>query len=61
MSLKSIGRNRAFKYEVKVEGIIDGEVVAEHAKLYPLRSSALKLEVDDENMELVADGSVSFR
>ena len=25
MSLKSIGRNRAFKYEVKVEGIIDGE------------------------------------
>ena len=57
MSLKGIGRNRAFNYEVKVEGIIDGQVVAEHAKLYPLRSLALKLEVDDENMELVADGS----
>lgn len=55
-SLKGIGRNKAFKYKVKAEGIIGGKVVADEAKLYPLRSSSLKLVVDDENMELLADG-----
>ena len=56
MSLKGIGRNRTFKYEVKAEGMIGDKVVAGDSKLYPLRSSSLKLVVDDENMELLADG-----
>lgn len=56
-SLKNMGRNKAFKYEVKAEGLIDGKVVVNDTRLYPLRSSSLKLVVDDDNMELLADGA----
>ncbi|MEM0965833.1 MAG: glycoside hydrolase family 2 TIM barrel-domain containing protein [Verrucomicrobiota bacterium] len=39
------------------EGLVDGEVVITTEKRYPQRTTGITLEVDDEGMQLVADGS----
>lgn len=54
---KTQGMNKAFLATVVAKGYIDGELVTTTEKAYPLRSEALVLEVDDLNMELVADGA----
>ncbi|MFR9502991.1 MAG: sugar-binding domain-containing protein [Rikenellaceae bacterium] len=54
---KTQGMNKAFLATVVAKGYIDGELVVTTEKAYPLRSESLVLEVDDLNMELVADGS----
>lgn len=57
LAVKAPGVNKSFEAEMIAEGIIDGEVVVKQIKLYPLRSEALQLQVSDEGLDLVADGS----
>ena len=40
-----------------VEGIINGKVVVKETKTYPLRSEKLKLSIDYDGLNLMADGS----
>lgn len=55
--IKKAGGKQTFLVQFKAEGLIDGKVVVEEKKAYPLRSEAIRLEVDTEGMALMADGS----
>lgn len=50
-------RQRTREIEMVAEGLINGEVVVRVVKPYAEKSLALQLEVSDEGMTLVADGS----
>lgn len=50
-------RSKTREIELVAEGLIDGEVVVRVVKPYAEKVVALKLEVSDEGMPLVADGS----
>ncbi len=50
-------RRRTHEIEMVAEGLVDGEVVVRVVKPYAEKSVGLQLEVSDEGMALVADGS----
>ncbi|GKX28809.1 beta-galactosidase [Vallitalea longa] len=43
--------------EMVVEGIVDSKVVCRRVKKYPERLTGVKLEIDDQGIDLIADGS----
>lgn len=55
--IRSRGKNKIENAEMIVEGLINGEVVVRDEKPYPQRTSGLVLEVADEGVGLIADGS----
>ncbi|WP_313636782.1 glycoside hydrolase family 2 TIM barrel-domain containing protein, partial [Paenibacillus sp.] len=50
-------RGRTGEIEMVAEGLIAGKVVCRQVKKYPERLSGIRLEIDDVNIDLLADGS----
>ncbi|MGG1515508.1 glycoside hydrolase family 2 TIM barrel-domain containing protein [Paenibacillus oryzisoli] len=55
--ISSMWRNRTREIEMVAEGIIGGEVVCRIVKPYAERLSGIRLELDDQKIALLADGS----
>ncbi len=57
LDIKQAGRNNKFVAELIADGYKNGKLVITEKKLYPLRSEALRLDIDGQGIALEADGS----